>query len=96
MQELAPSAVITCLLELSISLVCLHVIPWGFRNCVRLILIPSGGSLSVYALYFCGIHKFPGIAMKIHLNEEPEVLEFIAREMGGTVENIYNPQVGRV
>ena len=35
-------------------------------------------------------------AMKIHLNEEPEVLEFIAREMGGTVENIYNPQVGRV
>ena len=35
-------------------------------------------------------------AMKVQLNEEPEVLELIAQEMGGTVENIYNPQVGRV
>jgi hypothetical protein len=35
-------------------------------------------------------------AMKIDLNEEPEVLEFIAQEMGGIVENIFNPQVGRV
>jgi hypothetical protein len=35
-------------------------------------------------------------AMKIQLSEEPEVLEFIAQEMGGIVENIYNPEVGRV
>ena len=35
-------------------------------------------------------------AMKVQLNEEPEVLELIAQEMGRTVENIYNPQVGRV
>lgn len=35
-------------------------------------------------------------AMKINLSEEPEDLEFIAQEMGGTVENIYNPEVGRV
>jgi hypothetical protein len=35
-------------------------------------------------------------ALKIDLTEEPEVLEFIAREMGGNVENIFNAQVGRV
>ena len=35
-------------------------------------------------------------AMKIDLSEDPEVLESIAQEMGGAVNNVYNPEVGRV
>jgi hypothetical protein len=35
-------------------------------------------------------------AMKIDLSEDPEALKSIAQEMGGSVNNVYNPEVGRV